>query len=132
MVKYATMEERIYATIMDVVFISGLSFIIGILISLFNIVIPFLNYSFFRSLWCLIPGLLVVWLYFAGMESSKLQATIGKLIVGVKVTDMKFKRITFSHATKRFFFKIFSVALLFNKKHQWLHDRLTDTLVIKE
>jgi uncharacterized RDD family membrane protein YckC len=61
-----------------------------------------------------------------------MQATIGKSIIGLKVTDLKFKRITFLQATKRFFFKIFSITINFNSKGQALHDKLSESLVIKE
>src|SRR5207244_2592965 len=31
-------------------------------------------------------GIIIAWLYFASMESSPLQATVGKLAIGIKVT----------------------------------------------
>jgi uncharacterized RDD family membrane protein YckC len=87
-------------------------------------------------------GILLVslsWLYFAIMESSKYQATVGKLLLGVKVVDLKGKRISFLKATGRYLGKFLSrlllgfgfIMMLFTKKKQCLHDKLTKTLVVK-
>jgi uncharacterized RDD family membrane protein YckC len=126
------MKERIYAFIIDIIFISGLSFMIGLICSLINLFLVFLNYSFFKSWICLIPALIVIWLYFAGMESSKKQATLGKTFMGLKVTNMNYKRITFGQATKRLLFKILSFGVTLNKKGQAIHDKISKCLVIKE
>ncbi|MCX6233364.1 MAG: RDD family protein [Bacteroidetes bacterium] len=81
----------------------------------------------------------VQWLYFALMESSKHQATLGKMAIGAKVTDMQGGRISFARATGRYFAKILSGMILmigyimagFTEKKQALHDILAETLVIK-
>jgi uncharacterized RDD family membrane protein YckC len=57
-------------------------------------------------------SILLAWVYFSGMESSPLQATIGKLAVGIYVTDLQGQRISFGRATGRFFGKILSGAIL--------------------
>lgn len=132
MVKYAFMKERMYAFLIDMIFISGLSFIIGLICSLINLFIIFLNYSFFLTGLCIIPALIIIWLYFAGMESSKKQATLGKMLMGLKVTNMSYKRIKFSQASKRLFFKVFSFGITLNNKGQALHDKFSHCLVIKE
>ena len=80
------------------------------------------------------------WLYFAVMESSSHQATVGKLAVGVKVTDMYGDRISFGRATGRYFGKILSGLIMmigylmaaFTEKKQALHDILASTLVLKK
>ncbi|MFA5303997.1 MAG: RDD family protein [Candidatus Nanoarchaeia archaeon] len=132
MVKYASMKERMNAFVIDIIFVSGLSFILGLLCSLINLIIVYLNYSFFQNWFCIVPSLIIIWLYFAGMESSKNQATLGKMLFGLKVTSLNYKRISFSQATKRFFFKIFSFGITLNHKGQALHDKLSKCLVIKE
>lgn len=84
-------------------------------------------------------SLVVNWLYFAIMESSKLQATVGKLAVGVVVTDLKGNRLTFARATGRYFAKILSAVILcigyimvaFTERKQGLHDLVAGTLVYK-
>jgi uncharacterized RDD family membrane protein YckC len=78
-------------------------------------------------------------LYFAGMESSSSQATLGKMALGVKVVDLQGRRISFGRALGRFFGKILSSIILligfimaaFTEKKQALHDMLAGTLVIK-
>lgn len=81
------------------------------------------------------------WLYFAGMESSERQATFGKSILSLRVTDYEGRRISFGHATGRFFAKIVSgmVPLLigyimaaFTARKQALHDLIAGTLVLKK
>jgi uncharacterized RDD family membrane protein YckC len=87
-----------------------------------------------------IISLPLVWAYFSGMESSPLQATIGKLAVGIYVTDLQGQRLSFGRATGRFFGKIFSGAILtigyimagFNPKKQALHDMLAGTFVLSK
>lgn len=80
------------------------------------------------------------WLYFALMESSYRQATIGKMAVGLKVTNMYGERISFLNATGRYFGKIVSAMILyigfimagFTEKKQALHDMMASTLVVKK
>jgi uncharacterized RDD family membrane protein YckC len=77
------------------------------------------------------------WLYEALMESSSYQATIGKMILGMKVTDLYGKRISFGRATGRHFAKILSGMMLcigfimvgLTERKQGLHDLLAGTLV---
>jgi uncharacterized RDD family membrane protein YckC len=81
------------------------------------------------------------WLYFAAMESSERQATIGKSVLSLRVTDYEGRRISFGRATGRFFAKIVSgmVPLLigyimaaFTEKKQALHDMIAGTLVLRK
>ncbi|OWY18211.1 hypothetical protein B6N25_16495 [Sphingobacteriales bacterium TSM_CSS] len=79
------------------------------------------------------------WLYFALMESSDRQATIGKRMMGLKVTDLKGRKLTFGKASGRFFAKILSWMTLligffmafFTEKRQALHDLITGCLVVE-
>lgn len=79
------------------------------------------------------------WLYFAGMESFALQATLGKLALGVKVTDLQGQRVSFLRATGRYFAHIVTALTLgigyamvvFTRKRQALHDMIAGTLVVK-
>lgn len=82
----------------------------------------------------------MVWLYNAFMESSKYQATLGKMAVGLQVTDMNGERISFARATGRYFGKILSGMIIligylmagFTEKKQALHDILAGCLVVKK
>lgn len=77
------------------------------------------------------------WLYEAFLESSSYQATLGKMIFGMKVTDLQGHRISFARATGRHFAKILSAMILFigfimvgfSERKQGLHDMLAGTLV---
>ena len=77
------------------------------------------------------------WLYEALMESSSYQATLGKMIFGMKVTDLNGNRISFGRATGRHFAKWLSGMILgigyimvgFTERKQGLHDLLAGTLV---
>ena len=79
------------------------------------------------------------WLYAALLESSPKQATIGKMVVGIIVTDEDGKRISIMRATGRHFAKWISAIILFigfimvafTEKKQGLHDMLANTLVVK-
>jgi uncharacterized RDD family membrane protein YckC len=77
------------------------------------------------------------WLYEAFMESSSYQATLGKIIFGMKVTDLYGNRISFERATGRHFAKWLSGLILcigyimvgVTERKQGLHDLLAGTLV---
>ncbi|MCH9020325.1 MAG: RDD family protein [Proteobacteria bacterium] len=81
-----------------------------------------------------------MWLYFALMESSKLQATIGKMIIGVVVSDLDGNRISFGRATGRYFGKAVSTVILmigymmagWTGRKQALHDIMAKCLVIRK
>jgi len=84
--------------------------------------------------------LIITWCYYSGMESSPLQATLGKLLVGIYVTDLEKNRISFGKATGRFFGKIISGLILtigywfagFTEKKQALHDMMAGCLVLRK
>ena len=79
------------------------------------------------------------WLYFGLMESSSKQATLGKMALGMKVTDENGDPITFARATGRYFSKILSAMLMmigylmaaFTERKQALHDKIAGTLVVR-
>jgi len=83
-------------------------------------------------------GLAFAWLYFALMESSVYQGTIGKMFLGIKVTDLNGNRIGFGRATGRHFGRLLSVLLIFigyimvafTQKKQGLHDIMAGCLVV--
>jgi len=68
-----------------------------------------------------------------------MQATLGKRIVGLKVTDLAGNRIGFGRATGRHFAKMLSsmimnigyIMVAFTDRKQGLHDMLAGTLVMK-
>ena len=78
--------------------------------------------------------------YFALMESSKAQASVGKMALGIKVTDTEGQRISFGIAFLRSIGKIVSgmvmyigyIMAAFTDKKQGLHDMIANTLVVKK
>ncbi len=85
-------------------------------------------------------ALMAGWIYFASMESSGWQATLGKKALGLKVTDLAGNRITFARASGRFFGKLLSGMILmigffmagFTERKQALHDILAGCLVLRQ
>lgn len=83
-------------------------------------------------------GLVMGWLYYALMESSKYGGTLGKIAVGIKVVDMNGNKVTFGKATGRYFSRIVTNMTLFvgyimagfTEKKQALHDIIAGCLVI--
>jgi uncharacterized RDD family membrane protein YckC len=84
-------------------------------------------------------SLIVSWLYFALMESSERGATVGKMAVGLRVVTDQGQRLSFLHATGRYFAKfvsaiIFGIGFLmvaFTDRKRGLHDMIAGTLVVK-
>lgn len=84
--------------------------------------------------------LLVAPLYYAGMESSVHQATLGKRALGIKVTDNDGRRLSFSHALGRWFAAALSYLTLyigflmaaFTERKRALHDIVAGTLVVDQ
>lgn len=84
-------------------------------------------------------GIFVTWLYEGLMTSSSKQATLGKMVLGLRVTDLEGGRISFARATGRHFAKYLSGAILFvgyimvglTERKQGLHDMIVNTLVQK-
>jgi len=82
----------------------------------------------------------VNWIYEASLESSSYQATLGKMALGLKVTDLEGRRISFARATGRHFAKILSGMILligyimagFAARKQALHDMIAGTLVRRQ
>ena len=119
--QYANFMQRLVAAIIDSFIFM---FVIGVL-AVFTLGIALL-FS-----WAL------AWVYYAAFESSKHQATPGKIIMGLMVTDMNGNRITFAQAMLRGFGHVLSAVffigyfwMLFSDKNQGLHDVIAGTLVV--
>jgi uncharacterized RDD family membrane protein YckC len=81
------------------------------------------------------------WLHHAWMESSERQATLGKMALGLIVTDTEGRRVSFGRASGRFFAKIitgvipFAIGFImagFTAKKQALHDMIASCLVLRK
>ena len=141
----ASLVGRLFASIIDFVLMGIVVVVISILLgeiiprrSMDNNSRALFDLIFFLSL------LIIPVLYLALMESSRLKATVGKYITGIKVVDEKtFQEITFFSALGRSVVKIISIyfcaigvilfVLLFSsEKKQAIHDGLFKTLVIDD
>lgn len=79
-------------------------------------------------------------LYFALMESSRFQGTLGKMALGIQVTDLNGEQITFLRALGRNFGKIISQLIClvgfimagFTERKQALHDMMAGCLVVNK
>jgi uncharacterized RDD family membrane protein YckC len=85
-------------------------------------------------------AVLVTWLYHAFMESSEWQATVGKRAMGLVVTDMAGRRVSFGRSSGRHFGKIITnlvpaflgyIMAAFTEKKQALHDMMSGCLVLR-
>lgn len=87
----------------------------------------------------LIVGLIGI-IYFTLMEASKYQATLGKMALGLKVTDTEGNPLDFGKALLRNLGKIISNMIMmigyimagFTDKKQALHDMIAGALVVKK
>jgi uncharacterized RDD family membrane protein YckC len=81
----------------------------------------------------------VPFLYWPVLESSGWQATVGKRIMGLQVTDAEGGRLSFMHALMRMLAKIVSyipfglgfAMAAFTARKQALHDLIVKTLVVR-
>lgn len=86
-----------------------------------------------------VGAIVLSWLYFAKFESGVNQATPGKRIMGLKVTNTSGERLSFGRATGRFFGKIVTGIIPFGigwmlagwtGRKQALHDMMASTCVV--
>jgi len=97
-----------------------------------------------RIFFILLVVLVASWLYWAAMESSEWQATLGKKALGLYVTDLGGSRLSFGKASGRFFagrgisfvpsigglyYLIDCIMAGFTEKKQALHDMIAGCLV---
>ncbi|MNP35907.1 RDD family protein [compost metagenome] len=86
----------------------------------------------------IISNIIGSWLYYTLMESSKWQATLGKMALGIVVVDEQGARISLGIANKRYWGKIISgltlyigyIMVLFTEERQALHDKIAGTYVV--
>lgn len=103
-----------------------------------NPVIPNID-AVIRESWVGLLSAFITFFYFASWESSRFQATPGKITVGIRVTDALGQRLSFWRAAGRYANKFISGLTLLigyimagtTPKKQALHDELADTLVIR-
>lgn len=135
---YAAFDQRLLATTVDWLIVTGGCVIPAFVLSLFiTSKIWGIAFAFFILL-IIIP--LAKLVYHIVMESSPRQGTYGKQLLGIKVCDLQGQPINRQQAVGRNLAKTISVFTLwlgylysyFNPKRQCLHDVVAGTLVIKD
>lgn len=142
--RYGGFWIRVVAAIIDAIIVRTLAWPIGLMFGLGGLAGTLGGFPHgAMGLHLLGSGVVIVviifgsWLYEAFMLSSPYQATLGKMIFGMKVTDLSGNRISFGRATGRHFAKWLSSMILFigfimvgfTERKQGLHDMLAGTLV---
>jgi uncharacterized RDD family membrane protein YckC len=141
-IQYADFSERLLAAIID-----------GLLVIIVPFPVVIVSSWIGQSLaggedWGLITGfcvgwifvLALAWVYYAIMESSSQQATLGKIVMGIIVTNREQQRISFGRASKRYIGKIISLVILGigfimiarTEKKQGLHDMIAGSFVLEK
>ena len=81
------------------------------------------------------------WLYHALMESSSWQATVGKKLLSLRVTDLAGQPVSFGRATGRHFAKLITnliplgigyILAGFTERRQAIHDMIARCLVLRQ
>ncbi|MBF0449743.1 MAG: RDD family protein, partial [Candidatus Magnetomorum sp.] len=122
---YAGFWKRSFAVLIDYLLI----FAAGVLIA----VVLNLNYIHLNDQELGLVVMLLALVYYSIMENSKAQGTIGKIVLGIKVTDLYGNRISFWRSVGRNISKYFSSLLFcigyfmagFTEKKQALHDLIS-------
>jgi uncharacterized RDD family membrane protein YckC len=134
---FASFDQRLLAAVIDYFFLM-IAYVIVVLILFIFIDQKALRIT--TALVCLALIPLAKFVYSSFAEASSKQATIGKRLLDIKVTDMLGNRIPLGVSFGRNLAKAVSVLPLFlgylysfiNKKQQCLHDVIANTLVIKQ
>jgi uncharacterized RDD family membrane protein YckC len=130
---YAGFWRRVGAAIIDGIILGIAGTIIGLPFGRVDPADPTSNIASFI-------GFVVGVVYYVFMESSSRQATLGKMALGLKVTDLQGVRISPGTALVRYLAKFLSAIILligflmvaFTARKQGLHDIIAKTLVVKQ
>jgi uncharacterized RDD family membrane protein YckC/phage FluMu protein Com len=144
--EYADFGRRLLAYIIDQVLVGVVNFGVGLVLGVVFGALMAANGGQGEAAMIILQlsssliGMMIGWLYEALMTSSANQATLGKMALGIIVTDLDGRRVSFGRATGRHFAKILSGCTLligyiiaaFTEKKQALHDLLAGTLVLRK
>jgi len=129
---FAAFWRRLAAVLIDWLILACVQIVLGILVVVWT--------SDSSNLAEVLPvGAAVSWAYFALFESSPAQATLGKMVAGIKVTEVGGGAISFKRASVRYWCKTLSTLTFgvgwllagFTPRRQALHDMLAGTVVVR-
>lgn len=134
---FASFDQRLMASVIDYFFLM-IGYVILVLFAYLFIDSQMFKIGTALVLLALVP--IAKLIYSSIAEASVKQATIGKRLMDITVTDMMGNRIAMSVSFARNIAKVLSVLPLFlgylycflNKKQQCLHDVIVETLVVKQ
>ena len=136
---YAGFWKRVGASIIDTLLTGLFGFLLGAVLAFMSIGMQWSQETTMMLARVLqVLCIIFTWLYYTILESSKLQATIGKMALGIVVTDLAGNRISFGRANGRYFSKLLS-AIPFGfgfimagttAQKQGLHDKISNCLVM--
>jgi uncharacterized RDD family membrane protein YckC len=134
---YASLTRRLVAALIDLLFVVLLCFGTGMAL---GGVFGLARVSPSRAvLISMVVGWLIAAVYKIGLQCSEFQATIGKLALGIKVTDREGQRLTLLRSMARYASELVSAVSMsvgyvmagFTGRRQALHDILAGTLVVR-
>ena len=133
----ASFWKRLGAFFIDLIILYILvSIIVSIILAIFCIFTktPPTTANIIIQIFFLTSFLVISWFYFAITESSRKQASLGKRIFKIKVTDLQGNRITFFRATIRFWSKFIVFSIFYSTimilKEKRMPIKVANTLVI--
>lgn len=143
---YAGFWKRLAALIVDQIILVIAGFTLGVL---FGVIIGGImgargadaeSLAVATTIGGYVMSIILDWLYHTLFESSAKQGSLGKMALGIVVTDMSGQRISFARANGRYWAKILSlfcffigyIMAAFTQKKQGLHDILSGCLVINK
>ena len=135
---YAGVWKRVAAYLIDYLILNAVMYVVNVIIIFFLLRHGFSPKSALIIFFPPILFLAVFILYYGWMESSRWQATIGKRLLKLKVTNLNGERLSFARAAGRNAGKILSslflglgfLNALWNPRKQCLHDILCDCVVL--
>ena len=135
-IRYAGFWRRFAAAIIDGVIVGGAGSIVRYII--LGVALRSVGIGAVAAVADELLAIATSWLCFTFMESSSNQATVGKLALGIVVTDLEGRRISWGRANGRYWSKFISALIFligyimagFTAKKQALHDMIAGTLVV--
>jgi uncharacterized RDD family membrane protein YckC/ABC-type transport system involved in multi-copper enzyme maturation permease subunit len=145
MVLYANFGQRLLAWFIDRLILLAFAFVVaGVVVGIPTSIVPVDQLSdgakaIMGFTWMGV-FYLGTWLYYALMECSNSQATLGKRAMGLKVLDIDGESPTFTQTSVRFFCRLLSIITLgfgfllclFTRRAQTMHDIGANCVVVVE
>ena len=137
-IAYAGFWRRFGAFVIDVILTNIAAFVVSFILGFFLASSAVHDQGSLGAIGA-VAGLITTWLYYALLESSPLQATLGKHVFGIVVTDASSRRISFGRASARYWSMWISLLTLgigfimcaWTQRKQCLHDMIAGCVLPK-